>query len=245
MEKGLTQDEIDLINEILLPEDILLRKADAALVLGYGPLSGYLADVASTLHLNGQIDRIVVSGGIPLVKTDFADALMPYAVKAGHPTPLDEKETEADYMKRILRSKGIPQEVIATERASENLSQNMMFSKPMLKNAKSIILVVGAGCTRRALDTARTQKIWPWPESDVILGTATVYPLGLNQENWMNDPFAVGYMRKEYEKLTGPDNYYDKGFCAHADWESERRLASSLTHAPGPVFHGSNHINSL
>jgi len=215
----LTQEQIFRLNETMFPE-LPQGRTNVALVLGFGPLSGYLADAAARLYHEGWFERIVVSGGVAVEAAPMAQALLPLAVQEGQPFP-KKSETESRYIQRILLNKGVPEDRIDIENKAQNSGQNMEFSKPFVPEGSSIMLVVCASTVPRALATARRF----WTQEEAILTAYPVFPLGITKKNWAQNPFASQFVFDESVKMKA---YTEKGHCVPVDWPSECALAATL-----------------
>jgi len=139
-----------------------LKKCDCVLAMGSHDLR--VADYAASLILEGWAPLLICSGGL------------------GRLTKEIWQECEADKFSKIAENTGIPKSQILIENRSTNTSENILFSKKLLKQrgfeVKSAILVHKPYMERRAYATARLY----WPELKVTVSSPDIafekYPSG-------------------------------------------------------------------
>ena len=99
-----------VVQNYLLIEQTALVPADFALIFGNKHITDTLADRAATLYHEGYFPLIVTSGG---VKT-----------KA--------RVSEAEALRRALVSRGVPDDVILTEKKARNTGENVIFTRALM-----------------------------------------------------------------------------------------------------------------
>ena len=118
------------------------ESADIALLLGSRPaFAKPRAYAAARLYLEGRVKYIVPSGG---VEWDVDG----------------ERMTEADYMKRILISEGVPEEAIIMENEATTTKENMIYGTLQINRAtrfamKNIMIVTSLIHMKRSLMLAK------------------------------------------------------------------------------------------
>lgn len=118
--------------------------ADFALLLGSRPCwSGPRALAAAKLYREGRVKYIVPSGGVEW-DTD------------------GEMLSEANYMKRILLSEGVPEEAIIMENEATTTKENMIYGalrinrKTKFYTGKRVMIVTSINHMKRSLALAKT-----------------------------------------------------------------------------------------
>ena len=135
------------------------KDADVALLLGSRPQWCHERAVAAAeLYFAGRVRYIMPSGG---VAWDVDGVSL----------------TEAEYMRSVLLSLGVPDEAILLENEATTTKENMLYGtiqinrRFRLENAKRICIVTSAGHMRRSMALAR----WLLPRSAEL----SSYPAGI------------------------------------------------------------------
>lgn len=126
-----------------------VRQVECLLVFGGHDIG--VARRAANLYHDGIAPFIIVSGGSR-------------AVPEGSDFP-----TEADAISDVLRSLGVPKDVIALERLASNTSENFWLSAELLRDLamdpQTLLVVTKPYAERRTIATARRR--WPHRQVDV------------------------------------------------------------------------------
>lgn len=215
--------QISEINAILFPQFPSGKVTDVAIVLGFGIFSPSLAAKAAEHYAKGEYPRIIVTGGVVVRETPEYLHLRNMVEKAGISLP-EEGETEAAYIRRLLCDYGVPEASIAVEDASQNTGQNFENSLPLLGDSASCTVIGCSSTVPRSIATARKYIT----SDSYVLNALPVDPFGLSQENWHQTPFATQFVLSEWDKLFGPNNYFDLGHCIRIDLKDEITRASTL-----------------
>ncbi|WP_029005073.1 ElyC/SanA/YdcF family protein [Azorhizobium doebereinerae] len=198
------------------------------LALGCGAASGAVALAAARLFHARQFDRIVVAGGVAVMETEGAAALLPLLRRAGLPQPRPG-EIEADYMARLMRAAGVPPARLVLERASAHTGENFAFTRALVGACRSITLLNCAPTALRVVATARKY----WCPSETVLTFHPVYPFGIDRHNWPAHPVIRRFVLDEHAKMAdGPGSYVARGFCVPVDWAAEAARAATLPPVP-------------
>ncbi len=131
------------VSDYLLIEQMALAPADFALVFGNKHIIEPLADRTADLYKQGYFPLIVVSGGV--------------RTKA--------RVTEAEALRRALVERGIPDDVILTEKKARHTGENVTFTQALMAEkglAQGLASVISIGhivAARRFLMTL--ERHWP------------------------------------------------------------------------------------
>jgi uncharacterized SAM-binding protein YcdF (DUF218 family) len=119
-----------------------------------------------------QADAIVVGGctdpGVAAYAAElFGMNFAPIIVFSGYQQP-GMNQTEADFMSKIARDRGVPESAILREQVARNTGENIRLSQAMLADngitPTAVILVHKPYMARRFLATAEAQWIDPQPD---------------------------------------------------------------------------------
>lgn len=165
------------IGEYMLVETPLAR-ADVCLVFG-GERADELANHAADLYHQGYFSLVVVSGGVQTSKGIL----------------------EAEQMKAVLLSRGVPEEIILVEDKATHTGENVLFSMALLdktKGLENISSVMGVGQihgSRRFLMTLERH----WPQVHKMFTAPNYFPV--TRENWHKDDVFREAVLREFEKI--------------------------------------------
>lgn len=183
--------------------------AQLVVLLGYGPVSGAVVDAAldQTKLNTGSKTMFVVAGGVKMVDTPLFNALMEPMTKAGYPS-VNKGETEADYMARMLESRGIPPGNIIL-RQTLNLQDHVAKVAQLATSlsCKPTFIAMGPSARIAAAEAA----INDMPDAPVV--AAWPEKIGISLANWSKDSQVAGFIKglfgwfvsnDRYSRFTGP-----------------------------------------
>ena len=132
----------------------------------------------------------------------YKKGMAKYILFSGRANPkIPEFLSEAEYLKSVAVSLGVPAEKIICENEAAHTFENAEFSLALLKkmniNIDKVILVCKAFHSRRALLTYQ----YTFPKDTEILVSTTVDNRGLNKANWITKDEYVKIVMGEVEKI--------------------------------------------
>jgi len=171
-----------------------LFPADLLFVFGTRHGVQEFVDAISDLWRRGFFKWTIVSGGL---------------------TPGDDR-TEAEVISTAIMARGVPGDVILTERSATNTGENVVLSLPILEkgiglqNIESVI-ALGKHCTSiRYLMTL--QRYWPEVRKTLMPVNYYGHPL----EDWHRHPVSRARVLSEWRKIAP---YKEAGFIV--DWTAD------------------------
>ena len=182
-----------------------LPQADAIVVLGGGvqPVS----PPRSHPGFNLAGDRIV--HGFRLYKQGIADKII---LTGGQVFPVDTLESEAFYMKVLLKEWGVPDEAIIMEDGSRTTYENATKTKEIVDqlNLSKLVLVTSAAHMPRSVCAFEKagMEVTPAPTDYEVTGTPQKFILSIMPSSGAQDLVSRGM--KEY---LGRLVYYIRGQC--------------------------------
>ena len=161
-------------------------RADAALVLGCGSPREMTerADAAATLLRAGRVRLLVPTGGVR------------------HPTEFGEI-TEAEYMERRLRERGVPEDAILFENEARTTIENMIYGTLALERVGtqgrpfSAFVVTSAWHMRRSMALAKSYL----PRTARVLSRSSRRPAEVVATWFLDEGETRRYVEREVRQL--------------------------------------------
>ena len=193
------------------------RPADLIVIPGTLHSAWPLCRRAAELYFSGFAPRVLVTGRFSQKfssfrqEIDFVSARHPDAEVFSGPVPAGDSMTEADFLRRILVSLGIPREAVLTEDRSVNTFDNAWNAAAMLQENgvphADMLLCPKPYHARRALMTFQHA----FPASRILVCPAHIPQLDIN--SWADT--REGYLRvlEEMKKCAAyfsVDGMYEK-----------------------------------
>jgi len=154
-----------------------------------------------------QSDIILIPGGShPQLAEKAAElyrqGMAKYILVSGHANPnIPDYSSEADYLKSIAISMGVPSEAIVCEHKASNTFENAEFSLALIKskglNVEKAIIVCKAFHSRRSLLTYE----YVFPNETKFLVSTITDKRGLNKDNWTTKQEHINMVMSEVEKI--------------------------------------------
>jgi hypothetical protein len=212
---------------------------DAAIILGAGNLCQKFADKAIQLLDNGQVHHIILCGGAVLDKFPASHSIMFSPLNP----PALKGETEVEWMKRYLESRGVSETKISFEAKSKNTGENFqnIVGLRAYGEAKSVVLIT-ATATWALMTMRRVEELnGIEPKTATLISIVEPVTGPIRSDNWQGSEAVREVVLMEFRKLSPLDprtgdinaeNYIAKGFCKDVDLKEEIRMAESLPRMP-------------
>lgn len=179
MTRKISQDFARAVNNYLLIEQTTLIPADFALVFGNAKIIEPLADRTANLYHTGHFPLVAVSGG---VKTR-------------------NHLTEAEALRRAFIKRGIPDNIILTEKQAIHTGENVTLTRALLaakgleRGLASVISIGHIIAARRFLMTLERH----WPELHKMHASAN--PFNVPAQDWYTHEVFRRHAITEWQKI--------------------------------------------
>jgi len=148
----------------------------------------------------------VINKALKIYKLGFAQKI----ITTGGALNTSYQICESEFQKRHLIKKGVPENIIYSEKKSTNTKENAEFAFKIAKkfnlNTKRIILISKTYHARRMLMTYK--KIFPYSKIEIV---PTIDERNITSENWYKSKKKRDKVFEEIEKI---GKYFQKGDLA-------------------------------